>query len=153
MTTIVNAYPYGPVSEEGLVVFEKRLGTSLPADYRAFLHQYNGGQPQPTGFCIKENSDGSGVNQFYGLHDGPRWFSIDGCTNAEWGVPSELLPIGDDGLGNLICIGSRGKYAGEIYFVDHDIHPYHEPDSFEGVTKIANSFSDFITSLYEEIYT
>ena len=49
---IENANPYGPLSEERLQAFEKKLGVTLPPDYREFLKRYNGGKPEPGGFWI-----------------------------------------------------------------------------------------------------
>ncbi len=146
---IQNAHPYGMLSEDRLRAFEKKIGVTLPLDYREFLKQYNGGTPDPSGFWIQVDHDGSSVHQFYGLHDGPRWCSIDGYTNIEIGVPGKLLPIGDDGVSDFICLGIRDTEQGAVFFVDHEIHPYSEPNSFEGITKIANSFSEFLSSLRE----
>jgi SMI1 / KNR4 family (SUKH-1) len=147
MVTIGNANPHGPLVEEMLHIFENKIGVQLPQDYRDFLSNYNGGVPDPSGFWITQGDDGSCVNQFYGLHNGPRWFSIDGCTNVEWGIPDMLLSIGDDGTGNLICLGIKGEQEGFIYFVDHEIHPYNNRESFDGISKLASSFSEFLSSL------
>lgn len=148
MMEIKNANPYGPLSEERLQDFEKRVGAVLPPDYREFLKRYNGGKPDPNDFWIRGGRDSSGVHQFYGLHDGPKWFSIDCSVGVErYGVPEGLLAIGDDGVGNTICIGIKGEKRGIIYFIDYEIHPYDESDSFEGITKLADSFSEFLSTL------
>ncbi len=149
-TRIVNANQYGLLSEERLQAFEETLGITLPPDYREFLKRRNGGKPEPGGFWIVEGKDGSEVRQFYGLHDGPKWLSIDCYLGAgRHGIPTDLLPIGDDGVGNTICIGVYGDRRGSVYFVDHEMHPYDEPDSFEGVTKLADSFSEFLSRLHK----
>ncbi len=148
LPTIQDPNPYGPLSEESLRKLERKIGVMLPPDYREFLRRYNGGRPEPDGFWIEKGSYSSGVHQFYGLHDGPAWLSIDTYAGPErYGVPEGLLPIGDDGIGNFICIGLVGEGRGAIYFIDHEIHPYAEPDSFEGVTEVAGSFSEFLSRL------
>jgi hypothetical protein len=147
LVTIENANPYGILDEEKLSSFENRLEISLPKDYQEFLIKYNGGVPNPSGFWIMPGEDGSEVLEFYGLHEGPPWRSIDGYTNVELGIPEKLLPIGDDGVGNHICIGIKGEESGVVYFIDHEIHPYHNCESFEGITKLANSFSEFLNGL------
>lgn len=148
MITIRDANQYGPLLEERLQAFEKRLGVILPPDYREFLKRYNGGRPEPSGFWIRAGCDASEVHQFYGLHDGPKWFSIDCYTGVEqYGIPRGMLAIGNDGVGNTICIGIEGEKRGAIYFIDHEVHPYDKPDSFEGVIRLADSFSEFLSSL------
>jgi hypothetical protein len=147
---IINAHPYGLVSSKTLEEFERRIHFSLPQDYRAFLLEYNGGQPVPSFFWIKPGKDGSAIYQFYGLHDGPKHLSIDTYAGQErYGIPSSMLPIGDDGLGNFICIGTSPVNQGNIYFLDHDLHPYQFPDSPEGITKLADSFTGFLVCLTE----
>jgi hypothetical protein len=147
---IINAHPYGFVSSKAIEEFERRINKNLTQDYRAFLLEYNGGRPMPSFFWIKPKEDGSAVYQFYGLHDGPKHLSIDTCISQEsYGIPSSMLPIGDDGLGNFICIGISPINQGKIYFLDHDLHPYQFPDSPKGIKKLADSFNGFLACLIE----
>jgi hypothetical protein len=60
-----------------------------------------------------------------------------------------MLPIGDDGLGDFICLGVSSANFGGVYFLDHERHPYDNPNSDEGITQIANSFSEFLLLLEE----
>ena len=148
MTIVVeNANQYGAVSQTRLYAFEESLGTDLPSDYCAFLLKNNGGNPIPSGFWIVENQDGSEIYQFYGLHDGPDWLQLDRRVDAEPGIPKSLLAIGDDGVGDYICIGLSTDRHGQVFFIDHEVHPFHESETFEGITKIADSFSQFIAGL------
>ena len=145
---IEQANPYGSLSEERLRTFEQRLRMALPLDYRAFLRRYNGGKPNPNGFWIAKGHDASEVNRFYGLHDGPRWVSLDCYVGEEQhGIPRGLLAIGDDGTGNIICIGIEGERKGAIFFIDHEVHPYDDPDSTAGIYELAKSFSEFLSDL------
>lgn len=146
---VENANQYGNINETRLRALEERLGVSLPSDYRAFLQKYNGGIPVPGGFWITEGSDGSSIHQFYGLHDGPDWLQLDIYSSAERGIPKDLLAIGDDGVGNTICIEVSREEQGRIFFIDHDLHPFHEPESLAGITKIVDSFQEFLSALKE----
>lgn len=147
---IINANPYGLLSQQELGVFEKGISIELPDDYRSFLLNYNGGKPVPSFFWIQPDEDGDSICQFYGLHDGPQHLRIDKSQgNNDYGIPDLLIPIGDDGLGNFICIGVTKSIYGEIYFLDHEEHFFDDPNSFQGIIKISNSFSDFINSLTE----
>ena len=147
---IKNTNPYGPLSWERLVNIENRIQKELPQDYRNFLLKYNGGQPVPSFFWIQPFHDGSGVYQFYGIHDGPIHLSIDTYLGEErYGIPNSMIPIGDDGMGNFICLGINSTNYGEIFFLDHDEHPYSTPDSMAGVLIISNTFDEFLHSLIE----
>jgi hypothetical protein len=150
MARIVNPDSFGPLSQKRLYAFERKAQIRLPPDYCEFLLEHNGGQPAPSFFWIKPDEDGSGVYQFYGLYDDPVHLSIETYTGEErYRIPISLLPIGDDGMGNYICLGISSSNFGEVFFLDHDLHPYDEPDSLEGIKKVANSFTEFLLSLRE----
>jgi hypothetical protein len=147
MVTIANANPHGVLDAQRLREFEKKIGVALPYDYRDFLSQFNGGEPSPEGFWIVQEEDGSNVHEFLGLHNGPKWLSLDGTKNSELGIPESLLPIANDGLGNMVCLKITGNDFGAVFFVDHDQHPFENRESFEGITKLKGSFSEFLSSL------
>ena len=147
---IQNPNPHGQLDEDRLVGFEETLGYSLPSDYRKYLLEFNGGLPENTFFWIAEGTDGTSIHQFYGLHSTKSsslelFFGDDHC-----GIPSGFLPVGDDGVGNSIIIGLTGNNRGSIYFLDHEIHPYEQHESMEGIVLIANSFSSFVSLLLPE---
>jgi hypothetical protein len=146
---IVDYHQYRSVTETELDEFEKRYCVSLTTDFRNFLLQYNGGRPIPSFFWVNiDGSDGSNVFQFYGVHHQHLPPSLETYLGEErYGVSRTLLPIGDDGVGDLICMGIAIENLGKIYFLDHEIHPYNDPESAEGITILANSFSEFLASL------
>ena len=149
-TKIINPNLYGPLLQKKFGEFEKQAHITLPKDFRNFLLQYNGGQPIPSFFWIKPQEDGSSVHQFYGLHGGPAYLSLETFAGKErYGIPESMLPIGDDRTGNYICIGISSTNFGKVFFLDHDKHPFHNPNSLEGVTELADSFSEFLCSLEE----
>jgi hypothetical protein len=79
-------------------------------------------------------------------------------------MPDMIIPIGDDGMGNQICLGIGGDERGKVYYWDHenewDEQQYMEdygvpmpPEmKFQNVYLVAESFEDFIRGLekYEE---
>lgn len=148
---ISNANLYGALSEGKLSEFEKRFHIHLPNDYREFLFQYNGGQPVPSFFWIEPKQDGSTLHRFYGIYEGEIPSSIETYLRGKghYGIPASMLPIGDDGTGNFICIGVSAANFGNIFFLDHEKHPFHDPDSIEGIIKLRNSFTEFLASLIE----
>jgi len=104
----------------------------------------------PAFFWIKKDLDGSSIHQFYGLYNEGNPNSIKTFSGKErYGIPSTILPIGDDGIGNYICLGISQKNIGIVYFLDHDQHPYNNPESMDGIFRIANSFTEFLNLLTE----
>jgi hypothetical protein len=65
-------------------------------------------------------------------------------------MPDELIPIANASCGDKICMSVIGDNYGKVYFWDHEQEAYEgeEPD-YSNVHLIANSFTDFINSLYE----
>jgi hypothetical protein len=74
-------------------------------------------------------------------------------------MPDTMIPIADDGGGNQICLGIKGKERGKVYYWDHHnewdeqdyLEDYGEPMppevKFQNVYLIAKSFEDFIQRL------
>jgi len=150
VTVIIDANPFGSLSQEKLDEFERQIRTPLPRDYKNFLLQYNGGRPIPSFFWIKPIEDGSSIFQFYGLHDGPAHLSLETYAGEErYGIPASMIPLGDNGIGDFICVDLSSAHFGEVYFLDHEMHPFYNPESAEGITKLANSFSEFLFLLLD----
>ncbi len=148
---IRHANEHGPLSLSRLNDFETRTRLHLPEDYRQFLLEYNGGEPEPAFFWIQRLVDGSRVHRFYGMFEGrlpPSLYAYAGPDRH--GVPANLLPIGDDGVGNLICIGVAAPLYGAIFFLDHDTFYWRHRDGHKGATKLSEAFSSFLYSLMED---
>ena len=148
--TIKSPNKYGYINDKELKKFEKSHELSLPKSYRNFLKKNNGGQPFPNTFWINKGSDASGIQEFFGLHSGPEWLSLSQFRDSRLGIPKNLLPIADDGTGNLVCLKISGIDKDSIYFIDHETHPYtKKPNSRTGIKKIANSFDELLEKLGE----
>lgn len=128
-----------PANAADVPKFEELIDAALPADYRSFLSQANGG-------FIPWGKDGPLV-----LYDGPRYASVAHVfgfreehhyslidNNRDLGVllPEDLIGIMDDGDGNLICLGISGEVYGEVHV--------REGGDFY---LLAKSFSEFISRL------
>jgi hypothetical protein len=81
----------------------------------------------------------------------------DGMGGLEWKlrvlrnrIPKNLLPIGAEGTGGVVCISLYGDDTGKVYFWDagheEDINEGDEPDYYN-VWWIADNFNDFLNSL------
>jgi hypothetical protein len=139
------------LTEARIAALEQKLAVVLPADYRMFLTRNNGGRPDPRHFPI------------YGLHNNPFggiqiFFEVDCAVqsaNIDWNhvtylgrIPKNLLPIACDDGGNLICLSLGGADRGAVYYWDHDDE--HSPPSYDNVYLIAQTFGEFLDSIYLE---
>lgn len=140
---------YGRVNPQILNEFENEFNLRFPEDYRNFLLIHNGGIPERTHFWIEKGKDGSSVQRFYGIHEGQKHLSLDTYLHNRRYFPHTMIPIGDDGTGNYICIGVAEYNFGIIYFVDHEYHSYEQPDSLIGINEVARTFTDFLDGLRE----
>lgn len=146
---IKDANRYGALDPEILARFEKRVGSTLPLQYREFLLKHNGGEPEPAYFEISESQGDSHLHHVLGLHDGPDYLRLDrhyeGYLHR---MPASIIPIAGDDAGNAICIGIRGLHIGKVFFWDHE-REAEDGESWENVTEIASTFQAFLDGLFQ----
>jgi cell wall assembly regulator SMI1 len=145
---------FGTLDENALVHFEKQHGIRLPADYRAFLLEHNGGEPNPNMIDFLESGrlQSDIVRFFYGIHSGPEWARLDLSIEAFKGrMPDEFIPITADPFGNQFVLGVKAPYESKIYFWDHERELDEDSHAiFENMSFVANSFSEFLNLLHDE---
>ena len=142
----------GPqVTDAQIRAFEQSFGHPLPDDYRQFLLDVNGGQPDRA----NREFDYGVVNSLFGLDD-PENDSCDLATRANRSRPMlpspDLLFIGHDDGGGAILLALAGEHRGEVWFMLDDERP---PDANPRVLwhdrrdmrKLAGSFGQFMRSL------
>lgn len=139
--------PGFPAEEKDISNLETRLGYVFPPDYRAFLLRVNGGyQPNLEVFDIG-NGEGTMLKDLYslggeGIHDLARHIEF-----LADDFPSGVIPVGQDGFGNDICLGISNDNYGEVYFHYHDRGKADPDDEFEPAYFVAHSFQEFLKSL------
>jgi len=132
----------------------------LPADYKLFLLEHNGGDPAagvPDSFALSGRQDEHGtLVTFYSFVLGVR----EPCTlphawdeNENW-FPRELWPIADDASGNYVALVLGGDSTGRVVYLESDLLTLPEASidalaEQPGFVPIADSFTEFITSLVE----
>ncbi len=109
--TLGRKEPYGSLDEERLRSLEEALPGALPADYRAFLVEFNGGEVT-TDDNFDEVPGGTWVRHLLGLHLGPKHLQLDvtRSTTADL-IPNRFLVIGSDDGGNLFGLDLDGPEA------------------------------------------
>ena len=100
---------------EKIMSMEQRYGIILPAQYRDFLHRYNGGYTPKTRFRAGKIS--SDVRGFFGL--GNVGLSMETIELKEW-LENGIFPVACDSFGNYMAIGLSDEKEGKIYFCDHE---------------------------------
>jgi hypothetical protein len=150
-----------PVSAERIAMVEEALRIRLPAQYKQFLLEHNGGRPKLCAFNCRDKTgpySDSVVNWFLAIHDGKynnfEWF-FRTFKVADARLPETLVPIAIDPGGNLICISVSGPDEGAVYFWDHELEPSPADRSTVGypnVHLIADSFDEFLVNLRPSPY-
>jgi hypothetical protein len=138
------------LTEEEVLHLESKLGFSIPAAFRTFLLQYNGGRPVPSAFAI-EGGDGNSYDaiQVFLRHNSP----IE-SSNLVWNnkvtksrLPRRLFPIARTGCGDYVCLARYGDDAGAVYF--WDTHCDVDDPITDHLYWIADSFDEFLDLLQE----
>ena len=142
-------------TELQITKLEGQIGSKLPAEYRAFLLEQNGGEPDP--FFIGVNGHphikNVGVGYILGLHSKAEPYqSLRYAVEHRLPVlPNGQLPIA--GAGDIISI-SLSKNPGRIYLWDHEALDCSDEDE-EGKASfkmshgylLAGSFDEFLTRI------
>jgi cell wall assembly regulator SMI1 len=148
----------GPtVTDADVHRFEQRVGTELPADYRAFLLGVNGGRTAATHstFTMRRGArrTETTLNTLFSLDDPDE--ARDLATAQLYGedrLPGGLEIGADDG-GSPIVLVLAGLHRGEVWMLDRvDPRPTGSNprvDWFDrrDVWKLADSFAEFMASL------
>ncbi len=157
----ITMYDVGPkLNQEVLTEIEKKINHKLPKEYKEFMLQYNGGAAFPNAFKIQwsgqegaEEDDEGQLAYIFSIHDGPNSNFLKNYITYNGRIPRDTIAIASDPCGNAILLGTGESNEGKVYFWDHnyeiDEEEEEEPD-YRNVGLIANSFNEFIDSLYDD---
>lgn len=159
----VSFSPYAPEAPKALTeadvrALEQRLGATLPEQYRAFLARQNGGEPTPSAFRFAHRSgpytDGR-VRYLFSVYDGKRSLEDRNAlykTRFSKRLPDEMVPIGADSFGNLVCLSVGAGEEGSVWFWNHDNEGQTASGApwRENLSRIADSFDAFLAGLSDE---
>lgn len=128
--------------------FEELIEAKLPSAYKDFLIKHNGGSGREYAFPLiepmyddEEIGSDCGLGWLYSLNKEDKYCSLERSFKRDHGViiSDEFIVIAASGGGsNIICLGIKEPLYDKIYIRADDNYLY----------KIADSFSDFINSLY-----
>lgn len=133
------------LDNERLVTLENMLGVTLPQDYRDYLLEYNGRGFEKNTFEVFEG-EYSIVHHVYRISNDNDYFDLINSYKRGKNIDHEkgrkFLIIADDNVGNYIILSLAADSFGEIYFYDNDTIS-------TKCTKLAQSFSEFCSSLFD----
>src|SRR5512140_674235 len=145
----------GPeVTETEIAAFEAQFGATLPADYRAFLLEVNGGRTARSHTVFRIRHDQTVLNTLHSLGESveqrdlvTRW------NRSRARLPKEVLRIGADDGGGTVVVVVSGPRRGQVWFLDgvdprpEGSNPRVEWFDRRDVSKIADSFREFMAGL------
>lgn len=137
---------------------EKTIACKLPDEYKYFLSIHNGGHPEPCYFRIawsgqewEENWQTDKIHYFLAVHEGDISNFIEYFKDYKDRIPTDTVPIAYDPGGNLILLGISGENTGKVFFwLQYFESDEDETPDYNNVGFIANSFNEFINTLFDE---
>lgn len=143
-------------STQTIQIISDSIGFPLPPAYVEHLIQYNGGKCLPNIFDFVEAGETTSNEIRYFLNTTHDHQSIQHYIAVykkdQKRMPSYMVPIATDDLGNLICISCLTNTYGFIYFWNHDeeVNYHIVPDNDESnLTMLSYSIDAFLASLRE----
>ena len=131
-----------------LAAIEELWGFHLPNDYRKYLLETNGGEPEKTLFVIDAEYGESTIDIFFGIKKGINDNILLKQKYANVRFPDNFLPIARESFGNLILLAVKNPDRGKIFFWDHELEADDgEVPDYSNLTLIAPDFQTFFNSL------
>ncbi|UYZ64659.1 SMI1/KNR4 family protein [Hymenobacter weizhouensis] len=138
---------WGKNEESAISELEQQLGFSLPADYRSFLIENNGGRVDDDRFFVEGLGQHVMMDVFYGVTHRNRALTLSYWAK-DYGdeLQEKTVIIGTDPGGGMITYITSGEDKG-VYYWDH-AHFFEESTEEDGNTYyVADSFADFCAKL------
>lgn len=138
---------------------EKIIGVELPGEYKQYLLSHKGGHPDPDVFQVRwsgqdwaEGNEINSVAWFFSIYDGKNENFLDYYETHKGRIPNDTIAIARDPGSNLILLGILGHNKGKVFFWqrEYEVDPGSGKEAdYSNVGFVADSFSEFINSLFE----
>ena len=144
----------GPVDEKEIDKFEASVGYKFPAEYKNLLKEHNALYPSHADFDFINASsgdlDGRDVT-FLGFGDSlSKTSQIQNSQNQDVYGHDGLVIFGRSGNGDYICFSYQHDMKTDAPKVVVMLHDFPDEDGKMLVNFVANSFEEFMDSLYSE---
>jgi hypothetical protein len=117
----MNSDAYAPAPGSELQQIEREAGGRLPEDYRWFVARYGQSLFENAVACPSSLELGILPFAFFYGSDGSGNGVLANYTTYKGQFPREIVPIGEDGLGNLYLLAATGPNRGNVYYWDHSV--------------------------------
>lgn len=145
--TPLDSDEFSPLSENDVEQIEELVGGRLPDDYRWFLLNY--GASDFDQYAVFPTA-GGGIAP--GTFFGQDITAV--LTECSDRMPQQVVPINDDGAGNLLCISLRPDSFGAILYQSHSVGWSDASDEdmakLSTLVPVAADFVSFIDGLEAE---
>lgn len=135
---------FGQATESKIQKFIDSHKVSLPEDYKNFLENNNGGTVLTHYwlFVVEELNEAVPLEALYGI-EVESSMSLEIWNKDQDEMPSHYLVIGEGGDNSKILLNTG--FSKGIYFMKNEFRE--EPESEDGIYRIAENFDDFMNSL------
>ncbi|MCS1350753.1 SMI1/KNR4 family protein [Mechercharimyces sp. CAU 1602] len=142
-----------PIDDEKIKEVERELEVVFPRSFVNCVRVNNGGSPESHTTYDLDNRKEQEFGELFDFNASGEGLSITDAHKIlmnEHGLPKEMIPFADDPSGNFLCFDYRNVKNGEpiIVLYDHE-YEYNPGDEQVSLDKVADSFSDFLSMLYE----
>lgn len=150
--TSLHFYDEGaPLDDAQLDTFEQQVRVRLPAEYRAFLMEHNGGRVRPRKLRMEAGAYSTGSVQYF-LSVGPPthveqdWADLKDPACPR--MPPEHIPIAECEGGDYLTMVIDGPKRGQIFYWSHE-EEGDETYTYDNLYFVAASLEDLLAGLYE----
>lgn len=133
-----------PLTAAQIRGLERKLGASLPEDYKQFLRKTNGGRPPETALHVPVAEEEVLVDFLFGVGRKPG--ILEWLSELRRDMPSGFIPIGKDPGGNIYIMDLNLPNQGVIYYWDKS-HSFSSSTSEGNTYPVARSFSRLLELL------
>jgi len=138
---------FDALSEDQISSCEKRMGITLPSEYKAFLRLHNGGRPTPNQAVIPKINEPVLVDILYGIASTRQPADIDTeFQEIREAVGEGFLPIGHDPGGNYFLLAISGGVVESIYYWDA-CRAFAASNETENTYFVAKGIEELLSSL------
>ena len=167
---------FSPLEEDEILKIEKIVGANLPEPYRSLLAKFGSWSFEEfisfpySNVTMMQVMKGQSFDlnkrnflaYMYGSKEDDTYSLERAIKTYKERMPETIIPIGDDGGGNKVCLGLNGAEKGKVFYWDHDSEwdeddyleeegePMPPEVKFQNVYLVANSFEEFLNQLRVE---
>lgn len=138
-----------PLPEQVIDGAELLLGVKFPADYRICLAQNHGAHPDACDFRAGEPNNpwygGIGVLLTVDPYMPENMFDVLASLAVDQQLPKGVVPIAEDGGGNMLCLDYRedsSRSTPKVAFW------FHEVGGDDGIVPVCDTFTELLSLLY-----